>query len=70
MGASFIIKDNQNMMNLINEYGLTLFDPTKDKILGIVSQNRLQTYLEPGDFSKAKTLLWRYGFSIIKLFWK
>ena len=58
------------MLELIKEYDLTTRNPTEGKNIGIVSGNRVQLVLEPSDFSKARKLWWRYGFSVFKLMWK
>ena len=70
LGASFIISENKLMIDLIREYGLTLENPIEDKSIGMVSGNRLQLVLEPSDFSKARKLYWRYGWSFFKFMWK
>jgi prenylcysteine oxidase/farnesylcysteine lyase len=67
LGASFLIKDNLLLHNLINELKLDLVRTATDKKTAIISGNEIVFKFSNYNIVNIVKLLWNYGFSPLKV---
>lgn len=68
LGASFIIKENKLIYNLIQELNLKLYSYSNsgDNSFGLFNNSTIFFSMGNGKYINIAVMLWRYGFSIIR----